>query len=48
MCDKTIMGMSCLLLAFISADYVVVLAGISLVFGIGLVGWGMYEDGVFK
>ena len=48
MSDKTIVGMSGLVLAFVSADYSVVLAGIVLILGIVLAGWGMYEDGVFS
>ena len=48
MSGKTIIGISFLILAFVSADYVVVLAGIALVLGVGFTGWGMYEDGVFK
>lgn len=48
MSSKTIMGISCLALAYILAHQIVVLAGILLVLGIGFAGWGMYEDGVFK
>ena len=48
MSSKTIIGISLLILAYVSASYSVVLAGIALVNGIFFAGWGMYEDGVFK
>ena len=48
MSSKTIIGIGCLVLAYILAHQVVVLAGILLVLGIGFAGWGMYEDRVFK
>lgn len=48
MSSKTIIGIGCLILAYVSADYSVVLAGIALASGFFFAGWGMREDGIFK
>lgn len=48
MSNKTIIGIGCLVLAWLLADHIVFLAGMLLVNGFFFAVWGMYEDGIFK
>ena len=51
MSNKIIIGIGFLVLAFVSADYIVVLAEIALALGLVFTGWGIYiviEDRLFR